>query len=150
MFKKCLVLAAILTAMPAMAKEIKTIGVSVGDLGNPFFISIVKGVTDKAKELGGKDVKIIAGDVQWDLNKQFTHLDNLKAAGVDMVVVNAADPVAIEPAMKRLHDAGIITVAVDVSAKGADATVTTNNVQAGEIACKYITDKLKGRAASLF
>lgn len=147
MFKKCLLLAAVATAFPAisMAKDIKTIGVSVGDLGNPFFMAIVKGVTDKAKELGGKDVKIISGDMQWDLNKQFIQLDNFKGAGVDMIIVNAADPVAIEPAMKRMREAGIVTVAVDVSAKGADATVTTNNVQAGEIACDYITDKLKGK-----
>ncbi len=147
MFKKCLLLAAVVTAFPAMsvAKEIKTIGVSVGDLGNPFFMAIVKGVTDKSKELAGKDVKIISGDMQWDLNKQFIQLDNFKGAGVDMIIVNAADPVAIEPAMKRMREAGIITVAVDVSAKGADATVTTNNVQAGEIACNYITDKLKGK-----
>lgn len=145
MFKKCLLLAAVIAAFPVAAKDIKTIGVSVGDLGNPFFMAIVKGVTDKAKELGGKDVKIISGDMQWDLNKQFIQLDNFKAAGVDMIIVNAADPVAIEPAMKRMREGGVITVAVDVSAKGADATVTTNNVQAGEIACKYITDKLKDK-----
>ena len=38
-----------------------------------------------------------------------------------------------------------MVVAVDVAAAGADATVQTNNVQAGEIACQYIVDKL-GRA----
>ena len=31
------------------------------------------------------------------------------------------------------------------SANGADATVQTNNVQAGEIACQYIVDKLGGK-----
>ena len=36
-------------------------------------------------------------------------------------------------------------VAVDVAADGADATVQTNNVQAGEIACQYIADKLGGK-----
>ena len=35
-----------------------------------------------------------------------------------------------------------MVVAVDVAAAGADATVQTNNVQAGEIACQYIADKL--------
>jgi ribose transport system substrate-binding protein len=34
---------------------------------------------------------------------------------------------------------------VDTAAKGADLTVTTNNVQAGEIACQYIVDKLGGK-----
>jgi ribose transport system substrate-binding protein len=34
---------------------------------------------------------------------------------------------------------------VDVAANGADATVQTNNVQAGEIACQYIAEKLGGK-----
>ena len=38
-----------------------------------------------------------------------------------------------------------MVVAVDVAAAGADATVQTNNVQAGEIACQYIVDKLGGK-----
>ena len=36
-------------------------------------------------------------------------------------------------------------VAVDVAAAAADATVQTNNVQAGEIACQFIVDKLGGK-----
>ena len=42
------------------------------------------------------------------------------------------------PAVKRAQAAGIVVVAVDVAAAGADATVQTNNVQAGEIACQFI------------
>jgi ribose transport system substrate-binding protein len=44
---------------------------------------------------------------------------------------------------RRRHQEGV--VAVDTAAEGADATVTTNNVQAGEIACQYIVDKLGGK-----
>jgi ribose transport system substrate-binding protein len=36
-------------------------------------------------------------------------------------------------------------VGVDVAANGADATVQTNNVQAGEIACQFIVEKLGGK-----
>jgi ribose transport system substrate-binding protein len=53
--------------------------------------------------------------------------------------------VAIEPAMVRLKAAGIVAVAVDVEAKGAAATVTTNNIEAGAKACQYIVDKLNGK-----
>ena len=60
-----------------------------------------------------------------------------------MVLVNAADPTAIEPAMVRLKAAGITSVALDVTAKGADAQVQTNNIAAGRNACKYISDKLE-------
>lgn len=35
--------------------------------------------------------------------------------------------------------------AFDVAAEGADVTVETNNVQAGEIACTYLADQLKGK-----
>jgi ribose transport system substrate-binding protein len=52
---------------------------------------------------------------------------------------------AIEPAIKKAQARGILVVAVDTAAKGADITVTTNNVQAGEIACQYIVDKLGGK-----
>jgi ribose transport system substrate-binding protein len=38
-----------------------------------------------------------------------------------------------------------VVVGVDVAANGADATVQTNNVQAGEIACQYIAEKLGGK-----
>jgi DNA-binding LacI/PurR family transcriptional regulator len=47
--------------------------------------------------------------------------------------------------VKRAKDAGIVVVAVDVAAEGADATITSDNTQAGEMACKYITDRLKGK-----
>ena len=38
-----------------------------------------------------------------------------------------------------------MVVAVDVAADGANATVTSNNYQAGEIACQTITDKINGK-----
>ena len=59
--------------------------------------------------------------------------------------MNPGDPKAIGAAIKKAQAAGITVVAVDTSAEGADATVTTNNVQAGEISCQYIVDKLGGK-----
>ena len=40
--------------------------------------------------------------------------------------------------MRKAQKAGIAVIGVDVAAAGADATVQTNNVQAGEVACQYI------------
>lgn len=134
-------------AVPAAAKDLTSIGITVGNLGNPFFVQIVKGAEAKAKELGGPNVKVTAVSADYDLNKQSTQIDNFIASGVDMVLVNAADPEAIAPAMARLKAAGIVAVAVDVAAKGAAATVTTNNVEAGEKACGLIAEKLGGKGA---
>ena len=132
-------------AAPASAAELKSIGVTVGSLGNPFFVQVVKGAEAQAKKIGGPNVTVTAVSADYDLNKQSTQIDNFIASGVDMVLVNAADPVAIEPAMARLKAAGIVAVAVDVAAKGAAATVTTNNIEAGEKACGYLAEKLGGK-----
>jgi len=138
-----LVATAALLAGQANAKDLNRIGISVASLGNPFFVALVKGATDKAKSIN-PNVEVTTVGFDYDLNKQFTHIDNFIAAGVDLILLDPGDLNAIEPAIKRAHAAGIIVVAVDSAAKGADATVTTNNVQAGEIACQFIVDKLSG------
>lgn len=125
----------------ASAKELKSIGVTVGSLGNPFFGAISKGITDAAKQVNPQ-AKVTLASADYDLNKQFTQMDNFIAAGVDMILVNAADPRAIAPAVKRAQAAGIVVIGVDVAAAGADATVQTDNVKAGEIACQYLADKI--------
>jgi ribose transport system substrate-binding protein len=137
--------AAIAFAAPGFAKELKAVGVTVGNLGNPFFVQVGKGAEAKAKELGGDGVTVTVVSADYDLNKQYGQIDNFIASGVDLILLNAADPEAIEPAVKRAQSAGIVVVAVDVAAKGADATVTTNNIEAGQKACQYIVDKLGGQ-----
>jgi ribose transport system substrate-binding protein len=146
--RKTALLAAIATSVlsaPAFAADLTSIGMSVGNLGNPFFLSMLKGAEAKAKEITGSKVEVTAVSSDYDLNKQSTQIDNFIASGVDMVLLNAADPTAIEPAMVRLKAAGITSVALDVTAKGADAQVQTDNIAAGRNACKYITDKLGGK-----
>ena len=130
-----------LAAGAASAKDLKAIGVTVGSLGNPFFIAVGKGVADAAKAIN-PNVKVTLASSDYDLGKQSTQIDNFIASGVDMILVNAADPKAIGPAIKRAQAAGITVVAVDVAADNADATVQTNNVQAGEIACQHMADAI--------
>ena len=133
-----------LGAASASAKELKSIGISLGSLGNPFFIALSKGAEAEAKKTN-PNVKVLTVGYDYDLNKQFTQIDNFIAAGVDMILLNPGDPNAIEPAIKKAQARGILVVAVDTAAKGADITVTTNNFQAGEIACQFIVDKLGGK-----
>lgn len=133
----------------AAAKELTSIGTTLGSLGNPFFLQIVKGAEKKAREISGGKAKVTAVSADYDLNKQFTQIDNFIASGVDMILLNAVDPTAIEPAVKRAQAAGVVVVAVDVAAAGADATVMTDNVQAGHQACQYIAEKLEGEGSML-
>jgi ribose transport system substrate-binding protein len=128
----------------ASAKDLKAIGVTLGSLGNPFFVALAKGAEAKAKEIN-PNAKVTTASADYDLNKQFNQMDNFIASGVDMILLNAADPKAILPAVKRAQQAGIVVIGVDVAAAGADATVQTNNVQAGQIACQYLAEKISGK-----
>ena len=139
-------IAAVLSAPLAHAqnKPVKSVGITLGSLGNPFFVTLAKGAEAKVKQLNPA-AKVTALSADYDLNKQFSQIDGFIAAGVDLILVNAVDAKAIEPAIMKAKKAGIAVVGVDVAANGADAAVQTNNVQAGEIACQYIVDKLGGK-----
>ncbi len=129
----------------AQAPELKSIGVTVGDLGNPFFVQIGKGAQMRAKALFGDKVKVTVVSSGYDLNTQVAQIENFIASKVQVILLNAADSKGIAPAVRKAKEAGIIVIAVDVGAEGGvDATVTSNNTQAGEQACQFIVDKLKG------
>ena len=131
-------------AVQAQNKPIKNVGITLGSLGNPFFVSLAKGAEAKVKQLNPA-AKVTTLSADYELNKQFSQIDGFIAAGTDLILVNAVDAKAIEPALVKAKKAGIVVVGVDVAANGADATVQTNNVQAGEIACQFIVEKLGGK-----
>ena len=126
--------AALLAAGGAQAqdKKLESIGISVGLLGNPFFVATIKGIEDRAREIN-PDVQVTSVSADYDLNKQASQIDNFIAAEVDIIMLNAVDANAIAPAVKRAKAAGIVVAAFDVSAPGADVTVMTDNVDAGRL-----------------
>lgn len=129
---------------PASAKELKKVGISVGLLGNPFFVATIKGIEAAAKKIN-PNVEVTSVSADYDLNKQVSQVDSFIAAGVDVIMLNAVDAKAIAPAVKKAQAAGIVVAAFDVSAPGADVTVMTNNVKAGEEACQYLVDHTGGK-----
>ncbi len=130
----------------AGAKSLTSVGVTVGDLGNPFFVQIGKGAEAMAKKIGGPKTKVTVVSSGYDLNTQVSQIETFIASKVDMIVLNAADSKGIAPAVKKARAAGITIVAVDVGAEGGvNATVTSNNVQAGQQACQYLVDQMKGK-----
>jgi ribose transport system substrate-binding protein len=148
MFKRTLLLASAMalaaSAGPVFSKELNKIGISLGSMGNPFFVALAKGAETEAKKIN-PNVEVMTFGYDFDIGKQFTQIDNFIATGVDLILLNPADAKAVGPAIKKAQAAGIVVVAVDTFAEGADAVVQTNNTQAGEIACQYIVDKLGGK-----
>ncbi len=126
--------------------ELKSIAVTVGDLSNPFFVLMGRGAEAEAKKIGGDRVRATVVSSGYDLNQQFNQIENFVASNTNVIILNAADSKGIAPAVAKAKQAGAIVIAVDTGAEGGvDATITSNNVQAGQLSCQYIVDRLKGK-----
>src|SRR5215471_16772134 len=89
-----------LSSAPSHAKELKSIGISLGSMGNPFFVALSKGAEFEAKKTN-PNVKITTVGFEYDLGKQVTQIDNFIAAGVDLILLNPGDPKAPTPLSLR-------------------------------------------------
>lgn len=136
--------------LPVMAQDIpakiEQIGLMVQDMSNPFFAAMEKGAKEAAAEIGAT---LNTQDAQLDLANQNTQIDAFIQQGVDLIVISAVDQAGIAPAIERAKAAGIIVMAVDTPAVGADAVFQTNAVQAGEVSCTYLFEQMGGKGQVL-
>lgn len=136
-------LLALASAAHAGDRPLKSVGVTVGDLANPFFVAIGQGATEEAHKIN-PNAQVTVVSAKYDLNTQVGQIENFIANKVDLIVLGAADSKGIGPAVKKAEKAGIVVVAVDVAAEGADATVMSDNTMAGAESCKFIAEQLHG------
>jgi len=129
----------------AEARQLRTVGVIVADLDNPFFAQVGESIEEAAKRLIGPDVTVTVRSSGYDLDRQIQQIDEFIAQGTDLLFINAVDTQNIGAAVARARQAGIVVVAVDVRANGAQATVTSDNGAAGRMACDYLARRLGGK-----
>ncbi|MBD2681060.1 MULTISPECIES: ABC transporter substrate-binding protein [Nostoc] len=126
-------------------KGLQTIGVTLGDLGNPFYVALQKGAEEQAKKIGD-GIRVNTVSSAFDLNQQANQIENFTAANTDLIILSAVDKKGVKPAIDQAKSAGRVVIAVDSAVDAdVDAMISSNNVQAGEIACKYIGDRLNGK-----
>lgn len=127
-------------------KEIK-IGISAADLSNPYFVQLINGVKDAAKE---KKVTIIVDDPKSDVTKQATGIENFIASGVDAMIIMALDPKAIDPFAKQAKEKGIKVIAQSNMLDNCDLFVAADEYEMGHTlgiaAGNFIKEKLGGKA----
>src|ERR1700692_4311315 len=114
------------TSTFAESKKLDSVGLTVGDLGNPFFVQIAHGAESKAKQINGK-VKFTALSSNYDVNSQTNQIDNFISSNVNLILLGAADSKGIAPAVLRAKKAGIGVVAVDARAEGGGGAPGTSN-----------------------
>jgi ribose transport system substrate-binding protein len=124
-----------------------TIGMSVLNLANPFFVQLVAGAQEAADKYG---VELVVTDPQDDASRQVTDVENFIAAGFDGIIVTSVDPQAIAPITAGAIEAGIPVVAhtADLGEGNQTALVyaverdmgLTLGRQIGEWANTHVTD----------
>ncbi len=126
--------------------KLQSVAVTVGDLSNPFFVLMGRGAEAEARKISGDAVRTTVVSSGYDLNQQVNQIENFIAASTNLIILNAGDSKGIAPAVEKAKQAGIVVIAVDTGAEGGvDATITSNNLQAGQISCQYIADRLNGK-----
>src|SRR6202035_1045144 len=84
----------------AESKKLDSVGLTVGDLGNPFFVQISHGAEAKAQQINGK-VKFTALSSNYDVNTQTNQIDNFISSNVNLILLGAADSKGIAPAVMQ-------------------------------------------------
>ncbi len=120
-------------------------GISVSDLTNPYFVTMVRSIQDELSRHTNEKARFIVRSSAYNLERQIRQLDEFVAEKVDVIFLAATDEFQISDAVLRARKAGIPVVAVDVRAQGANFAVTTDNVQAGKVACYNLAEYIKGR-----
>ncbi|GLW61909.1 cytochrome c [Actinomadura rubrobrunea] len=127
------------SAAGSSSKKLK-VGITVQTFTNPFFVAEADGAKAEVERLNGQ---AFVEQADQNVQKQSDQIDAFIRRRVDVIVVDAVDSNGIGPAVARAKAAGITVVAIDVGADGADATVTTDNVQAGRIACEHLGERVR-------
>lgn len=135
-------LLAFAVSIPASAQ---TIGLAISTQGNPFFVDLKEGAEAKAAELG---VQLRVVDAQDDSARQLAGIEDLIAAGVDLILINPTDSAAVISGVLAANRAGIPVVTVDRTADGGQvmAHVASDNVLGGRMAGELIAESSGGRA----
>lgn len=138
--------AAVLTsAMSVTAHAQDTIAIVVSTLNNPFFVSMKDGAEAKAKELG---YDLIVLDSQNDPSKELSNVEDLSVRGVKAILINPTDSDAVSNAIRIANRANIPVLTLDRGASHGDVVshIASDNVAGGEMAGKYIMEKVGEKA----
>lgn len=117
-------------------------GVTVSNSTNPFFVMESRTAEEAGKEAGFEVLSQEAGE---DVQTQSDQIDQFITSQVSFIVIDPVDSDGVGPAVKRAVDAGIPVVGIDSVTKNANVSVTTNNVQAGEVSCTSLAEQLGGK-----
>ena len=142
--------AAAFVAPPATAQQKTTIGVSLAQDDNPFYIAMLRGIRARAQELGWEVATVSANE---DKLKQINGVQDLVARGVQGILISPIDAVGVNAAYDAAAAAKIPIVSVARGSASPNQTihVAMDEKQIGRDIAEWTARKLgdKGKVALL-
>lgn len=141
----------ILSTSAVAQKSPPIIGLITKTETNPFFVKMKEGAQSAATARGAKLLSG-AGKNDADNAGQVTAMENMIAAGAQVILITVSDSKAIIPAIRRARAKGVLVIALDsptdpVSA--TDALFATDNYMAGQLIGQYARKALGARIAKI-
>jgi len=116
----------------------KTIGISSAGNDHDWNIKAYQGAVDEVKRLGGTVIGLDAG---WVDSKQISQIQTLISQKPDAIIEELGTAAALEPAFKKVREAGIPLFTLDTNTSYSINTVTSDNWHIGEeLALKLVSD----------
>ncbi len=129
------VFAAFLSPAAACAAEKLKVGYIVSDMSHEWYQNICNGAQRRANEKG---VDLSIADAAMDPGKQISQIENLMAAGVNVLVMTPVDAKALAGAVADATDAGIKVITEANIVPGAECYVGISNQAAGRKAGEWM------------
>jgi len=136
--------AALALATPAIAQQKTTIGVSLAQDDNPFYIAMLRGIRARAEELGWDVATVSANE---DKLKQINGVQDLIARGVKGILISPIDSVGVNAAYDAAAAAKIPIVSVARGSASPNQTihVAMDEKQIGRDIAEWTAKKLNGK-----
>src|SRR5947208_89941 len=136
--------AALALAPPAAGQQKTTIGVSLAQDDNPFYIAMLRGIRARAQELGWEVATVSANE---DKLKQINGVQDLVARGVKGILISPIDAVGVNAAYDAAAAAKIPIVSVARGSSSPNQTihVAMDEKQIGRDIAQWTAKKLGGK-----
>jgi fructose transport system substrate-binding protein len=118
---------------------------------NPYFVKLRQAATAEAEEHGAKLLARF-GKFDGDNEGQVAAIENFISAGVKGILITPSNSTGVLGAVKKARDKGILVIGLDTAtdpADAVDATLATDNFQAGVLQGQYARKALGDKTPKL-
>ncbi len=116
---------------------------------NPYFVALRDAAKAEADKHGAELVAL-AGKFDGDNDGQVAAIENLVQQGAKTILVTPNNSTGILGAIKKARDRGVLVIALDTETDpqdAVDATIATDNTNAGRLQGQYVKAALNGQPA---